>query len=161
MWNRTEKKNEMIRSTTKIKKEKASSISSDAQKINEMKKRNEKEKEKTDLRYARRTHGSSVGGGLWRQCGLRIPPLSLSIDLYVYISISRSRSLARSAPSRLTRAIDTHSQSTSVAAEDGSREANSHSVGLTSLSMPLLIACQFSVTDEYRIDIVAAICSII
>ena len=86
----------MIRSTTKIKKKKASSISSDAQKINEMKKRNEKEKEKTDLRYARRTHGSSVGGGLWRQCGLRIPPLSLSIDLYrrdLYLSLSLRRSL--------------------------------------------------------------------
>ena len=86
---------------------------------------------------------------------------SLSIDLHVYISISRSRSLAPSAPSRLTRAIDTHSQSTSVAAEDGSREANSHSVGLTSPLMYLSIACQSSMTDEYRIDIVAAICSVI
>ena len=83
----------------------------------------------------------------------------LSLRLYLYLSLSRS--LARSTPSRLARAIDTHGQSTSVAAEDGSREANSHSVGLTSLSMYLSIACQSSVTDEYQIDIVTTICSVI
>ena len=89
------KKNQMIRSTTKIKKKKASSISSDAQKINEMKKRNEKEKEKTDLRHARRTHGSSVGGGYGDNADSAFH-LSLSLSISPSISLSLALSLPRS-----------------------------------------------------------------
>ena len=120
-----------------------------------------KRKKKKPISDMREEHTVLLLGGGYGDNADSAFHLSLYRSLRLYLYLSLSRSLARSTPSRLARAIDTHGQSTSVAAEDGSREANSHSVGLASLLMPLSIACQFSMTDEYRIDIVAAICSVI